>query len=241
MQLHQTLSSSAILKEPFTPKLISGLAWSAGRIIDKQESLLVTEERAIASAVEKRKNEFRAGRTCAREALRLLGSTDLHIPMRPDRSPDWPTGFVGSISHTSSIAASVVAKRHQFAGLGLDIEENSPLTADLCEIIMRSDERERLPQKIKIGSSFIDMAKVIFSIKEAVYKAVFPLTGVFLSFQDVSVRIDPKNESYSAQLCGAVDCCSDQNIHGSLGHALDHVVATAMIPAGLESLDVRNG
>lgn len=235
MRAHQIINSSLLLEESVSPNHASGLAWSAGRIVDKQDRLFDVEESAVAFAVEKRKAEFRAGRTCAREALRLLGCADMAIPRRPDRSPGWPSGFVGSISHTSSFATAIVAQNDLFAGLGIDIEEDVSLPSDLRQMIMRSDERERLPSNIMIGLQSVDTAKVIFSIKEAVYKAVRPLSGALFDFQDVAVTIDQRSNCYAANFQMPIHRFPYQTIEGSIGHAMGHVIATAMIPAGLGS------
>lgn len=222
---------SAVLLDTLYPNQAKGLAWSAGRIVDKQDRLYAVEEMAVASAVEKRKAEFRAGRTCAREALRLLGCADAPIPMRSDRSPAWPSGFVGSISHTSSLAATVAAPRDLFAGLGVDIEEDSPLELNLRQLIMLPDEREHLPSNFMIGSRSVDMAKVVFSIKEAVFKAIFPLTKAPLDFHDVSVAIDLRHARFSVKSLLPIPRFPKQNIEGWIGHDKNHVIAAAMISA----------
>ena len=67
------------------------------------EGLLPEERGAVAKAVPKRVAQFTAGRVCARRALAQLGNTEpVPILMGEDRAPQWPAGYVGSISHTDT-------------------------------------------------------------------------------------------------------------------------------------------
>ena len=211
--------------------LCPGIAWSAGTIADKQGRLFDIEEKTVASAVKKRRSEFRAGRTCAREALKLLGCAEVAIPVHPDRNPIWPDGFTGSITHSSSLAASIVARRDVFSSLGIDLEEDSPLESDLQSMILRPDERLSLSSTTMINSQSTDTAKMVFVIKEAVFKAVFPILRARFEFQDVSVTIDAKSERYTAELHLPIPINFDRIVEGSIAHDVDHIIATATIPA----------
>src|SRR5580692_9704966 len=61
--------------------------------------LFPIEISVIASAAPPRMATFRAGRACARGALKELGSRNVAIPIGPSGAPIWPPGFVGSITH----------------------------------------------------------------------------------------------------------------------------------------------
>ncbi len=67
----------------------------------------------LGRAVPRRLSEFVAGRRCAARALEpslARGATDIGmIGRRPDRSPIWPAGSVGSITHTGCYAAAAVS------------------------------------------------------------------------------------------------------------------------------------
>lgn len=207
-----------------------GIAWSDGKIVDKQGQLYTIEERAVASAVQKRKAAFRAGRTCAREALCQLGFAETPIPMQEDRSPGWPDGVVGSITHSTCWAASIVAHKDSYAGLGIDIEEDGPLEPGLRQMLLCPDECAKLPTTITIDTHLIDTTKTVFVIKEAVFKAVYPLVGVRFDFQDASVSIDPSRRRFST-IINLPDLRSSYRVvEGSIGRGNNHIVATAVIP-----------
>jgi 4'-phosphopantetheinyl transferase EntD len=84
--------------------------------------LLPEEERDLGSVGEGRRRDFRAGRACARQALTRLGLAPAPLLRRPDRSPAWPSGAVGSISHCPGFCAAAVASAARYGALGLDVE-----------------------------------------------------------------------------------------------------------------------
>src|SRR4051812_2128234 len=66
------------------------------------EPLFSEELEVVSRAVAKRKREFALGRMCAHRALSALGVPACGLPMAADRSPVWPSGIVGSITHSGS-------------------------------------------------------------------------------------------------------------------------------------------
>jgi 4'-phosphopantetheinyl transferase EntD len=94
------------------------------------------------------------------------------------------------LAHDSIVAIAAVGRRHDIAALGIDIEpvENLPFELDLI-----ATPRERL----KI-SSYRYGGRLLFTAKEAVYKAVHPLDNVFLEHHDVEVDFDARQ----AIVCG---------------------------------------
>jgi 4'-phosphopantetheinyl transferase EntD len=143
----------------------------------------------------KRLREFSAGRSCARKALAHLGHAEVALPVGPGRAPLWPAGLIGSISHTAEIAIAVVARQAQLRSLGIDVESADALEPDLLELVCGQDERTALAVgELEPGLG----AKLIFSAKESVYKCLWPLTGVFLEFHDIAIRIDRVQNRFTA-------------------------------------------
>ena len=127
--------------------------------------------------------------------MAALGQPALAIPSGSDRAPIWPDGIVGSISHCDSLAIAVVARRADGTlTLGVDIEVALPLEADLIDSICTPAEQRYLYSAGNAGL----MAKVIFSIKESVYKAQYPLTGKMLEFDEVETTLDLTAMRFSA-------------------------------------------
>lgn len=161
--------------------------------------LFPAEQAMVARAVEKRRGEFTSARACARAALAQLG-----LPPRPvladgRGAPLWPAGIVGSITHCDGYRACAVAYAAEIASIGIDAEPNRPLPHGLLGDIAHPQERESL-QGLMCETSTISWDRLLFSAKEAVYKAWYPLAGKWLGFEDVIITMDPCLEAFSAQL-----------------------------------------
>lgn len=144
------------------------------------------EEAAVGQAVEKRRREFVSGRGCAREALRRLGLEPSAIPSGERGEPLWPPGVVGSITHCDGYRACAVARVGEVAAVGIDAELNAPLPPGVLAEVAFGRERERVAAPR--GELCLD--RLLFSAKEAVYKAWFPLARRWLGFEDVELTID---------------------------------------------------
>lgn len=147
---------------------------------EQTEDLWPQERTAILRAVPKRRCEFAAGRRAARLAMADCGLPPMAIPAGPQRAPLWPAGVAGSIAHCADLCIAAISTTHR--SLGIDIEADSPLDPDLIPIICTKQEREWLatnPDDIT--------AKQIFCLKEAIYKAQYPLTGRVIDFHALSV------------------------------------------------------
>ena len=151
--------------------------------------LFPEEAEATRKMVEKRHREFAAGRAAARAAMAELSLPPMAITMGSDRAPVWPKGLCGSISHCAGAAVAVVAPLDQAATLGIDIEEATPLEMDLWPEILTQVEQDWLMRQPEATRG--RHAKTIFSAKEAVYKAQYPLTGRMLGFGDITIKLNP--------------------------------------------------
>ena len=153
------------------------------------DTLLPGEEAAIIHAVEKRRREFIAGRTCARRAMAALGEDPAPILQDGDRAPIWPQGLVGCITHTDTWCAVAVARTADgFRSLGLDIESAAPINPELLRIICLPEEQAYLDSQ-PAGERGL-LGKLIFSAKECAYKCQYPLSRTFLDFHAMRVYPD---------------------------------------------------
>lgn len=180
------------------------------------------EAAAVANAVLSRKREFFAGRWHARTALKALGGPAIEIAVGPDRAPIWPDGFVGSISHCHDYCAAIAGARADFAGLGLDIDSDVPLSQGVSEMILHP---------MDTCTSGVVHSKLCFVIKEAVYKALYCITARFLSFEAVSLVIDPAQHRFQATLHDAIsrEIVGRMHFAGSYVHTPGHFAAALAI------------
>jgi 4'-phosphopantetheinyl transferase EntD len=102
------------------------------------------------------------------------------IPRRVGSPPVWPTEIVGSLAHDSVIAAAIIAGSFVFGGVGIDVEPPEPLDSSIVDLVASPQEWCQFHHL-----SFGD--KAIFSIKEAIFKALYPSDGLFLDFLDVEL------------------------------------------------------
>ncbi|HEV7615395.1 MAG TPA: 4'-phosphopantetheinyl transferase superfamily protein [Solirubrobacterales bacterium] len=166
---------------------------------DDAAALFPAEQEAVGRAVEKRRREFTTARGCAREALGRLGFEAGPIPSGARGEPLWPAGAVGSISHCDGYRAAAVARAGELASIGIDAEPNQPLPQGLLGDVALPAEAERLRELARQAPT-VNWDRLLFSAKEAVYKAWFPLAQRWLGFEDAQLEIDPDAGSFSARL-----------------------------------------
>lgn len=209
--------------------LPAGIACSSLQEGSALAPLLAEESAAAARFSAPRLAEFALGRSCAREALQALGAALAGIGIGQHREPLWPAGIVGSISHTAGIAVAAVAHADDFAGIGIDVEAARVLDPGLASLVCRPGELQRA------GSASHDeglAALLVFSAKEAVYKALWPILRCFLDFQDLEIMLDADLCSFRVRshspLCPPTLAAA---VHGRTMLLEEGVAAAAWIPA----------
>jgi 4'-phosphopantetheinyl transferase EntD len=152
-------------------------------IVDGDEMALLPEEMAaFAGSVLKVRRASGAARIVARTLLSRFGHGPYAIPKSTAGMPVWPERIVGSLAHDAKVAIAAMAARSEFQSIGIDIEPAEPLAPDLLNIVATVKERDRIEDDPFRG-------RLLFSIKEAVYKAVYPLDRTFLDHHDVEVSL----------------------------------------------------
>jgi 4'-phosphopantetheinyl transferase EntD len=162
--------------------------------------LLEQEAETLGRSIPSRRREFAAGRTRAREALSALGLPVQPILRGSQREPLWPDGIVGSITHCEGYSAAVVARREDIVSIGIDAEPNRPLPEGVLAVIARQEEISSLGC---VSSSHINWDRLLFSAKESLYKAWYPLMKCWLGFDGASLKIDPDNGSFQIRIMAA--------------------------------------
>jgi 4'-phosphopantetheinyl transferase EntD len=157
----------------------TGVAGAELERLEEAGPLLGEERASLANAAAPRALEFAAGRHCAREALAALGVGPVAVPRGAHREPVWPPGIVGSISHATGYCGAVVARAATCRGLGFDVEEWGRLRPALWRRIATPPELEWLHAGGRDGERW---ATLLFSAKEAFYKAQYPRSATFLGF-----------------------------------------------------------
>lgn len=136
--------------------------------------------------VRSRLRAFLAGRLCAEHALAQLGAQPEWIARDALGAPCWPTGFAGSIAHTSSLACAAVAPVDSTLGVGIDSERIAD--TDTVHHIRKACCTPRENELLFGAGDDEVIATVIFSVKESYYKAISARVGRVVEFDEVEVR-----------------------------------------------------
>lgn len=167
---------------------------------DPDARLLPAEEPLVAKAVPKRVREVVNARACARRALVALGRPAVPILRGAKGQPLWPAGVVGSITHTKDYCAAAVADAGAVRSIGIDAEEHDILPDGVLRHIALDAELKRLDRLDHLGRGDVRWDRLLFSAKESVYKAWFPLANRWLGFQDAEVAIDPHAHTFHVRI-----------------------------------------
>lgn len=159
----------------------------AGGAADK--NLLFKEELQYLNSVKSpdRAQSYILGRIATKVALNKMGIS-APVGRELNGEPIWPPGVIGSLSNKRAIAVAAVTKAGLKKGLGLDLE---PVLGDLKIL----DKVSRPNEKLWISEKDSELRLTqLFSAKEALYKAIFPLQKIFFGFQDA--ELTPSNNGF---------------------------------------------
>jgi 4'-phosphopantetheinyl transferase EntD len=171
---------------------------------DPAAEIFPEEQAAIARAVAKRRQEFTTGRACARAALARLGLPPAPILRGERGEPRWPAGVVGSITHCAGYRACAVAHQRDVRTLGLDAEPHGPLPDGVLSAVAAPAEQTRL-EELAAAHPGVHWDRLLFSAKESVYKAWYPLTREWLGFSDAAVDLSPgRASSYTGRFTAQI-------------------------------------
>ncbi len=164
------------------PILMPGIDIACCRVSPECEKHLTIDEQAsVAGCVPPVRQQAAAARIAARTLLDEAGNSDWSLPRRQGNPPSWPPGIVGSLSHCGDLGVAALSTRGTWRGIGIDVEPAEPLDAELLDTIASPEELSetgRDPMAVRI----------LFSLKEAVYKAVHPMDRQFLEPHEVRVH-----------------------------------------------------
>ncbi|MGW7004567.1 4'-phosphopantetheinyl transferase family protein [Streptomyces sp. NPDC054933] len=149
-----------------------------------EDGLFPQERELIGNSVERRRREFTTVRACARRALADLGLPPAPVLPGVRNVPQWPAGIVGSMTHCDGYRAAALARAADLVTVGIDAEPDLPLREGVVESIALPSElswvRAAAPGSVHRG-------RLLFSAKECVYKAWYPMMRTELDFDDAEI------------------------------------------------------
>ena len=110
--------------------------------------------------------------------------------------------------HCKGYRAAAVASSAAVRSLGVDAEPHAALPADTLALVATVSERQHL-RRLALEQSVIAFDRLLFSIKESIYKVWFPLVRAWIDFDDANVQIS-RDGCFSASVGlpnhGAIQC-----------------------------------
>jgi 4'-phosphopantetheinyl transferase EntD len=209
--------------------LPAGVAYAEAFTDQPDIVLFPAEEALLARAVDKRRREFATARGCARRALADLGVAPAPILRGERGAPQWPPGIVGSITHCAGYRAAAVGRASDILTIGLDAEPNEPLPDRVIDVVSLPAERALL-RDLAAGAPGTCLDRLLFTAKETVYKAWFPLTGRWLGFEDADITINAADGTFEARLLIPAPTVGGSPLRGFTGSwlACDGLILTTI-------------
>jgi 4'-phosphopantetheinyl transferase EntD len=158
------------------------------------------EEQALGEAISpKRRKDFQVGRAAARRALEKVGFPVVTPVLRGEhREPLWPVGVVGSISHSSGFGVAAVAWQQDVPAIGVDIQLIEERYTD--ELISRFADPDEFDWVRSDPQRRTERAVKLFSAKESVFKALYPLRKVWFAFDVAHLTPNQAEDSFRASV-----------------------------------------
>ncbi len=142
------------------------------------------DQRSKFNGAEKRQNEYLLSRACLAACCKSLDLTFAYDPSGINKKVVLPEELIHSLSHSKHVAAAIVGPKEKYLSMGIDLElQARPLTEKFITRITTPLERELIN---KYPAERLLVATIIFSAKEAVYKACSTKIDRF-SYQNIEI------------------------------------------------------
>ena len=156
----------------------------------------------LENAAQTRCDEFFAGRILAQAILEQYFNEIRAITSVQHKLPIWSAGITGCISHSKNTVVVVISNQAEYLGIDIENRVNKSFAEDSTAFIL-SEFEQQLWQTGQIqGLSFCEYLTLIFSIKESLYKAVYPIAQQYIDFLEASVvQINLEHQSVQLSFC----------------------------------------
>lgn len=197
-----------------------------------QEQLGPNERRATERALPRRRLQYAVTRHLARECFGQMGLARCELLNASDRSPQWPSGVVGSLSHTDAWCGVAASVDPSVKAVGIDAERDAPLSVEVAKRVLTPKEighlRAACASNVSCEELFLTRAKLSFSAKEAVYKCQYSITKTYLGFRDVELEWDWHRQRFSVAAAAKCEGVLSE-LRGAFGRGTGHWVTAAWV------------
>jgi enterobactin synthetase component D len=174
---------------------------------------------SLRGAVRKRQIEFLAGRLCAQRAIARLDPSRRNTLVRtlPCGAPDFPSGLVGSITHSAGFVSAAIARTTAAESIGIDSEVITSVrrAARVMRRIATAQELNAAARQVDLDRALA--VTLLFSAKESLFKCLYPRVGRVFDYHDA--RVEVAAEGASGCFCAVVrESLSDGVSRGAVFH-----------------------
>lgn len=193
---------------------VKSLFKNSSFIILKKEEYELTENQNILSKLKfkndiqkfhiDRRKEYELVRIAIHKILKEEFQFELtEFESTDDRAPVWPSSFSGSITHSKDLVMVAISKNVN--GIGIDLENLGRMKKEIGRHILHEKDILQVD-----GLTEEQVLTIIFSAKEALYKALYPKVKKFFGFDSAYIsKIDLSNSQFQIHL--AKDLNNDIN------------------------------
>jgi len=150
-----------------------------------------------------RKIEFLTGRILLKDAIKTIlndEKADTEVGIGSSGMPLWPSGMIGSVTHTKSHVCVMVGLSQEHLAMGIDLEPliSSEKSQDLCPLVLGASELDLYRQDTN-AMPFNQFFTRCYSFKEAIYKLLFPQIKTYIDFKEIVItNINPAQDTILA-------------------------------------------
>ncbi|GAA5630103.1 hypothetical protein AWW72_16110 [Acinetobacter sp. NRRL B-65365] len=150
----------------------------------------------LENASAKRLNEFFAGRILAQAILQQYFNCSMCISSTQLKLPQWPKGFIGSISHSNEQVIVAISSQSEYLGIDIERIVETSFADESAALILTPCEQKLWQAEISHYLNFRTYLTLIFSLKESLYKAVYPIAQNYIDFLEATtVEMNMENQS----------------------------------------------
>lgn len=152
----------------------------------------------LQKAVKKRRAEYLASRVLARQIMARLGHSGFILHNAADRSPLWPAGIQASLSHSDSVVVVAATSRSLCVGVDVEQKMTAGTAHETAGMLMCAAEKAYLHT---LPLDFSLAATLLFSLKESIYKALWPQLHQPMDFHQAElIQMDLASQCATLQL-----------------------------------------
>jgi 4'-phosphopantetheinyl transferase EntD len=119
--------------------------------------------------------------------LNRLGFPSVPIRVGENREPLFPPGVSGSITHSGNCCSAAVVRIGAVRAIGIDVEANTALDYAVARQILNQGELLHARSHSRHGNCCAEV--LMFSLKEAFFKAAFPICKRYIDFSEVEIQL----------------------------------------------------